>query len=126
MEATNEFLSIFLEEAQLRIKDIEQAMEALKKGDYSAQEAIRISTHTLKGMFMQMGFDNTAKILKEIENLFTKLKNLNKNIPSNKIPIIEECISNIKISFEKIKNEGLEDKDFKESELKLIQIIESI
>lgn len=126
METTNEFLAIFLEEAQSRLNDMEEAIKSLKNGDFSAQEKIRVSAHTLKGMALQMGFENTSKLPKQIEHLFIKLKNTNKNITKETIDIVEECFLKIKDNFERIKNTGTDESNTDELEEKIEKLTQKL
>lgn len=126
METTNEFLAIFLEEAQSRLNDMEEAIKSLKKGDFSAQEKMRVSAHTLKGMALQMGFENTSKLPKQIEHLFIKLKNTNKNITKEAIDIVEECFLKIKDNLERIKNTGTDESNTDELEEKIEKLTQKL
>lgn len=71
-----EFAVVFVEESGGRLTELKQSVEALAGNPALAAECekARISSHTIRGMAAQMGYDDIAKISKEVELLFVELK----------------------------------------------------
>lgn len=72
----SEFAAVFVEESGGRLTELKGAVEALAGNPALAAECekARISSHTIRGMAAQMGYEDIAKISKEVEMLFVELK----------------------------------------------------
>jgi len=71
-----EFAAIFVEESGGRLTELKGAVEALAGNPALPAECekARISSHTIRGMAAQMGYEDIAKVSKEVEMLFVELK----------------------------------------------------
>ena len=71
-----EFAAVFVEESGGRLKEFKAAVAALAADPAQPAECekARISSHTIRGMAAQMGYEDIAKISKEAELLFVGLK----------------------------------------------------
>ena len=72
----SEFAAVFVEESGGRLTELKTAVSALAANPAQpAQcETARISSHTIRGMAAQMGYEDIAKVSKEVEMLFVELK----------------------------------------------------
>lgn len=71
-----EFAAIFVEESGGRLKEFKAAVDALASDPAQPAECekARISSHTIRGMAAQMGYEDIARVSKEAELLFVGLK----------------------------------------------------
>lgn len=72
----SEFAAVFVEESGGRLAELKQSAEALAGNPALPAECekARISSHTIRGMAAQMGYEEIAGISKEVELLFVELK----------------------------------------------------
>ena len=72
----SEFAAVFVEESGGRLTELKRSVEALASNPSLPAECenARISSHTIRGMAAQMGYEDIAKISKEVELLFVELK----------------------------------------------------
>jgi len=75
-ESMSEFAAVFVEESGGRLIELKQSVAALAGNPAQPAECekARISSHTIRGMAAQMGYEDIAKISKEVELLFVELK----------------------------------------------------
>lgn len=75
-ENMSEFAAVFVEESGGRLVELKRSVEALASNPALPAECenARISSHTIRGMAAQMGYEDIAKISKEVELLFVELK----------------------------------------------------
>ena len=75
-DSMSEFAAVFVEESGGRLVELKQSVEALAGNQALPAECekARISSHTIRGMAAQMGYEDIAKISKEVELLFVELK----------------------------------------------------
>lgn len=112
MEAVNELVAVFMEEADGRLKDLKSAVYS--EINESNCEKARISSHTIKGMSSQMGYDRIAAVSKEIEKFFISVRDM-KKLPSHKdMEKIKKGVTAVEKLFEELKNNGSEVSDISE------------
>lgn len=109
MEAVNELVAVFMEEADGRLKDLKAAVYS--DINESNCEKARISSHTIKGMSSQMGYDKIAAVSKEIEKFFISVRDM-KKLPSTKdMEEIKKGVEAVEKLFEELRNNGSEVSD---------------
>lgn len=110
MEEVNELVAVFMEEAETRLRDLKSALEQKEINETGCEKA-RISSHTIKGMSSQMGYDKTAAVSKEIEQFFISVKEIKKLPSASDMQVINEGVWVIEKLFDELKKSGAESSD---------------
>lgn len=88
-----EMIEIFIKDSPLLIEDLKNAIDTR---DF---DKIRISSHSMKGIFLTLGIHKAAYLIREIENLALMKQNLDKILENCKV--IESIYQESKIGLEK-------------------------
>ena len=103
-----EFAGVFVEESGGRLKELKGSMEALAGNQALPAECekARISSHTIRGMAAQMGYDDIAKISKEVELLFVELKKKGAAPTPDMVSGAQECTAALEKMFAELAGGG--------------------
>lgn len=94
---TSQYLSLFLEESEENIENLNQSMLELEKEPENIEiisEIFRYA-HTLKGMAATMGFNNISELTHTMENVLDKLRNKELHVSTGLITVLFECVDTL-------------------------------
>jgi two-component system chemotaxis sensor kinase CheA len=106
----NQFLDIFLEESNEHLESLGNCLLELEKSPKDKEtldEIFRVS-HTLKGMAGTMGFNRTAELTHEMENLLDAIRKQKINVDTGLIDLLFECLDGLQVYINTIAVEGAE------------------
>jgi two-component system chemotaxis sensor kinase CheA len=91
---TSQYLSLFLEESEENIENLNQSMLELEKNpeDIEIISEIFRYAHTLKGMSATMGYNNLAELTHNMENVLDKLRNKELKASTGLVTVLFECV----------------------------------
>lgn len=106
--AMAEFAAVFVEEAGGRLAELRRSVDALAGDPANAEECekTRISSHTIRGMAAQMGYEDIAKISKEVELLFVELKKKGAAPSADMVAGARDCAAALQKLFDALKTGG--------------------
>ena len=123
----NQYLEIFIEEAQEHLQNLNQNLLGLEvnPNDSNLLNEIFRSAHTLKGMSGTMGYSSLMGLTHEMENILDAIRHGKLVIDSGIIDILFECLDFLEVSIGHISEKGKEiDKDIEPLKRKLVDIID--
>lgn len=91
---TSQYLSLFLEESEENIENLNQSMLELEKNPEDTEiisEIFRYA-HTLKGMAATMGYNNISELTHKMENVLDKLRNKELKASTNLVTVLFQCV----------------------------------
>jgi two-component system chemotaxis sensor kinase CheA len=106
----NQFLDIFLEESNEHLESLNNCLLELERNPADREvldEIFRIS-HTIKGMAGTMGFNRTAELTHEMENLLDDIRKHKISVDTGLVDLLFECLDELQIIINTIALEGVE------------------
>ena len=95
-----EFAAVFVEEAGGRLTELRRCVDVLAAASTPEEcEKARISSHTIRGMSAQMGYDDIARVAKEIELLFVALKKTGSAPGADMVAGVRNCTTALETLF---------------------------
>lgn len=113
---TSQYLSLFLEESEENIENLNQSMLELEKDPENVElisEIFRYA-HTLKGMAATMGFNNISELTHAMEDVLDKLRNKELIASSDLVTVLFQCVDTLEKMIGNIsegKNEEIDTSD---------------
>lgn len=114
----NQFMDIFLEEANEHLENLNSSLLQLEKkpqDKYHLNEIFR-SAHTLKGMSATMGFNKISSLTHEMENLLDGIRRGDLGINERIVDLLFECLDALQLLISSIANTG-DEQEFDMNEL---------
>ncbi|MGM0507848.1 MAG: chemotaxis protein CheA [Fusobacteriota bacterium] len=105
---TNQYMSVFVDESREHLQSLNDNLLKLEQEpeNMSIIEEIFRSAHTLKGMAATMGFDNTAELTHDLENVLDEVRNHNLKITTEIVDLLFDCLDTLNILTDEIIEEG--------------------
>lgn len=109
----NQYLSIFIEEANDHLQALNENMLKLEQQpeDISVVQVIFRSAHTLKGMSATMGFEDLAALTHEMENVLDLVRNNKLSMNGNIFDTLFKCLDALEEMVQDVINGGMGKKD---------------
>lgn len=106
----NQYLEIFIEEAQEHLQNLNQNLLSLESNpnDNNILNEIFRSAHTLKGMAGTMGYDSMMNLTHDMENILDAVRNGLININAGIMDVLFECLDFLEESVNYISENGKE------------------
>lgn len=94
----NQFMDIFMEEADEQIQIMEEKLLLLEQGDYDSGtiQSLFRAAHTLKGSSAAMGFDPVKDVTHEMESLLDLIRNGQLKLENELITLLIDCLDMIR------------------------------
>lgn len=105
---TNQYLSIFIDEASDHLQSLNESMLRLEQQpeDIGIVQVIFRSAHTLKGMSATMGFEDLAALTHEMENVLDLLRNGKLSMNDNIFDTLFKCLDALEGMVQDVINGG--------------------
>jgi len=124
----NQYLEIFIEEAQEHLQNLNQNLLGLESNpnDSNILNEIFRSAHTLKGMAGTMGYDSIMNLTHDMENILDAVRNGLLSINSGILDVLFECLDFLEESINYIAENGKENqRNIEPLKKKLLNILNS-
>jgi two-component system, chemotaxis family, sensor kinase CheA len=104
----NQYMSIFIDEANDHLQSLNENMLRLEQQpeDISIVQIIFRSAHTLKGMSATMGFEDLAALTHEMENVLDLVRNVKLSMNGNIFDTLFKCLDALEAMVQDIINGG--------------------
>ncbi len=108
---TNQYMDMFLDESREHLQSLNEGLLSLEDNaeDLSVLNDIFRNAHTLKGMSATMGYNKTAELTHEMEDVLDLLRKEQLKISEEIIDILFKCIDSLEQMIDNIANGDPED-----------------
>ncbi len=108
---TNQYMDMFLDESREHLQSLNEGLLSLEDNaeDLSVLNDIFRNAHTLKGMSATMGYNKTAELTHEMEDVLDLLRKEQLQISEEIIDILFKCVDSLEQMIDNIANGDPED-----------------
>ena len=108
---TNQYMDMFLDESHEHLQSLNEGLLSLEDNaeDLSVLNDIFRNAHTLKGMSATMGYNKTAELTHEMEDVLDLLRKEQLQITEDIIDILFKCVDSLEQMINNIGNGDPED-----------------
>ncbi|MBR6344042.1 MAG: Hpt domain-containing protein, partial [Selenomonadaceae bacterium] len=108
---TNQYMDMFLDESHEHLQSLNEGLLSLEDNaeDLSVLNDIFRNAHTLKGMSATMGYNKTAELTYEMEDVLDLLRKEQLQITEDIIDILFKCVDSLEQMINNIGNGDPED-----------------
>lgn len=121
----SQYMSVFIDESREHLQLLNDAMLRLEKDNenLSIVEEIFRSAHTLKGMSATMGFNRTAELTHDMENILDSIRHNKLKLNAGIVDILFECLDMLNLLTEEVIQKGEETTEIKDLAERLDRIL---